>query len=121
MSSKHRRNDRQFALLFVVTSVAISYLAKPAQTQVLVLTDLTLYLGESERIDLSTASNQTFLQNSKDNSDFMREQLNSNSSNISTPLQNANGGWSQPLGWLFGVMFVILGSLVAWSKYVRKR
>ncbi|PSB57348.1 hypothetical protein [Chamaesiphon polymorphus] len=120
MSIKQRHNDRQFALLFIVTSVAICYLAKPAQTQVLVLAESNTYLGESERIDLSAEPLETLLQYSKDNSDFMREQLNSNNSNSSTPLQNPSSGWSQPLGWLFGVMFVILGSLVAWSKYAKK-
>jgi hypothetical protein len=30
-------------------------------------------------------------------------------------------GWSQPIGWSFGVVFIILGALVAWSKYIQKR
>jgi hypothetical protein len=114
VSIKQRHNDRQFALLFIVTSVTISCLAKPAQTQILALADHSIDLGESERIDLSGKPNDNSYR-------FMREQLNSNSTNIPIPLQNANSGWSQPLGWLFGVMFVILGSLVAWSKYFGKR
>jgi hypothetical protein len=92
-----QRNDRlQLTLLFTVTNVAIYCLAKPAQAQILVSAD----------------------PNPQDN--FMREQLNSSGSNTSAPLQNINSDWSQPIGWLFGVMFVILGSIVAWSKYVKK-
>jgi hypothetical protein len=60
-----QRNDRlQPTVLFIVTNVAISCLAKPAQTQILVLV------------------------NPNPNDNFMREQLNSSGSNTPAPLQN---------------------------------
>jgi hypothetical protein len=118
-----QRNDSlQFALLFIVTSVVVSCLSKPAQTQILVLAEPHLSLDRVKQINFSTDLNATLVQNPNDNSDrFMREQLNSSGSNTPAPLQNLNSDWSQPIGWLFGVMFVILGSIVAWSKYVKKR
>jgi hypothetical protein len=119
---KQRNKVLQPALLFIVTNVAICCLAKPATTQALVDASPKLPIGKVKSINFSNALSETLLQNPNDNSDrFMREQLNSGGSNLPTSLQNDNSGWSQPIGWLFGIMFVMLGSIVAWSKYARKR
>ncbi|WP_309738237.1 hypothetical protein [Chamaesiphon sp. OTE_20_metabat_361] len=118
MNIKYRNNVRAFTLLFIVTSVAIFYSAQPAQTQVLVLADSILTMGKNEQINLSSA----LIQTNNDSSDrFLREQLTNSSSTTPTALQSSNSGWTQPIGWLFGLVFVIMGTLVAWSKYIRKR
>jgi hypothetical protein len=73
----------------------------------------------SKQVSFSEAMAQ-FSNNSTDEK-FKQEQLNDRSS--STTISNVKNvdGWSQPIGWLFGVIFVILAVLSAWAKYARKR
>jgi hypothetical protein len=119
---KYRNNVRSFTLLFLVTSVAIFFAARPAQTQILVLADPILTTGKIQQINFSPNLGRALVETNNDSADrFLREQLTNSGSSTSTTLPQTDSGWSQPIGWLFGLVFVILGVLVAWSKYLRKR
>jgi hypothetical protein len=119
---KYRNNVRSFTLLFLVTSVAIFFTARPAQTQILVLADPILTTGKIQQINFSPNLGRALVETNNDSADrFLREQLTNSGSSTSTTLPQTDSGWSQPIGWLFGLVFVILGVLVAWSKYLRKR
>jgi hypothetical protein len=119
---KYRNNVRLFTLLFLVTSVAIFFTARPAQTQILVLADPILTTGKIQQINFSPNLGRALVETNNDSADrFLREQLTNSGSSTSTTLPQTDSGWSQPIGWLFGLVFVILGVLVAWSKYLRKR
>jgi hypothetical protein len=119
---KYRNNVRSFTLLFIVASGTIFCSAQSAQTQILVLADPILPMRKIEQINFGSNLSRAFVQTTNDSSDrFLREQLTNSGSSTPTALPQTNSGWSQPIGWLFGLVFVILGTLVAWSKYLRKR
>jgi hypothetical protein len=119
---KYRNNVRLFTLLFLVTSVAIFFTVRPAQTQILVLADPILTTGKIQQINFSPNLGRALVETNNDSADrFLREQLTNSGSSTSTTIPQTDSGWSQPIGWLFGLVFVILGVLVAWSKYLRKQ
>jgi hypothetical protein len=123
MTIKYRNNGRSLTLLFIFTSVAIfCSSAQPVQTQILDLTEPSLTIGKIEQINFSLNFSRALVEANNDSSDrFLREQLTNSGSSTPTALPQTNSGWSQPIGWLFGLVFVVLGILVAWSKYLRKR
>jgi hypothetical protein len=112
MKIQHRDNDRAATFLALIINISIPWIVMPASVKSTVET--------SPLIEIDTTSSETFVKVTNSNSEqFMQEQLHDSSSNIFSPLQQ--DVWSQPIGWLFSLTFVLLGSIVAWSKYTRNR
>jgi hypothetical protein len=116
-----QRNDLLFfVLLLTIAGMEIGCLAKPAYTQPINFT--SLYKSQISDIDrVSFRETMAQFSNNDANDKFKQEQLHDSSSNPNISTQKDVDGWSQPIGWIFGFVFVILGSIVGWSKYNRKR
>lgn len=120
MNLQLSKNTRSSALLFGISILASGCLTHLAPAQAAIVANQPQSPpGEIDRVSFR----QDIVQFSPNNADekFKREQLNDNSS--STTISNVKNvdGWSQPIGWLFGLAFVILALLVAWSKYNRNQ
>ncbi len=113
MKIKYIKTIRASTLLRVTTSIAIAWMPRSASAQ----SSMTL----TPRLEIFATFSQTLGSATNDNN-FMREQLHNSGSNLASPLlPNDNSGWTQPIVWAFGLIFVSLGAIVAWSKYARKR
>jgi hypothetical protein len=118
LDRKQNENSRAGVLLFAMTGLQIVCLDNVARCQTLVQLLPKPPAVEIDRVSFSAP----LAQFSNFESDrFKQEQLhNSGSSKDITAQPNING-WSQPIIYVFGIVFVLLGALTAWSKYNQKR
>jgi nucleoside recognition membrane protein YjiH len=113
-------NDRFSPFLVTIVCVVIACSIQPASSQINITKNQPLkQFREIDRVSFSEAMAQ-FSNNNADEK-FKQEQLKD--SNSSTTVSNVKDvdGWTQPIGWLFGLVFVMLAVLAAWSKYNQKR
>jgi hypothetical protein len=113
---KQSDNTRAVALLLKSGGVAIVCLAQPARSTI-VTSIPTSKLKEIDRVSFSEAMAQ--FSNNNGDEKFKRGQLKDRS--LSTTVSNVKDvdGWSQQIGWLYGVLFVVLATLAVLSRYNR--
>jgi hypothetical protein len=113
-------NDRFSPFLVTIVCVVIACSIQPASAQMNIVANQTkTQFGEIDLVSFSEAIAQ-FSNNNADEK-FKQEQLNDRSSSTTVSNVKDVDGWTQPIGWLFGLVFVMLAVLAAWSKYNQKR
>jgi hypothetical protein len=118
LNDKQQENGRGGVLLFAMTGLQIACLDDTARCQTLVQ-----LLPKPRAIEIDRVSFRAPLaQFSNFETDrFKQEQLQNSGSSTSITAQTNIDGWSQPIIYVFSIVFVLLGLLTAWSKYNRKR
>ena len=118
MDNKQRENGRAGVWLFTMTGLQIVCLDNVARCQTLVQ-----LLPKPRAVEIDRVSFRAPLaQFSNFETDrFKQEQLHNSDSSTSITAQTNIDGWSQPIIYVFSVVFVLLGFLAAWSNYNRKR
>jgi hypothetical protein len=110
LDNKQQENGRAGVLLFTMTGLHIACLDNAARCQNLVQLLPKLRAVEIDRVSVRAPLAQF--------SNFETDRSNSSTGITS---QTNIDGWSQPILYIFGVVFVLLSLLAAWSKYNRKR
>ncbi len=118
MNNKQWENGRVGSLLFAMTGLQITCLGKSARCQTLVP-----LFSKPDVVEIDRASfSKPLAQFSNFESDrFKQEQLHNSGSTNTVTAQKDIDGWTQPIGYVFGIVFVLLGCLAAWSKHNQKR
>jgi hypothetical protein len=118
LDNKQQENGRAGVLLFAMTGLQIACLDNAARCQTFIQ-----LLPKPHDVEIDRVSFRAPLaQFSNFETDRVKqEQLHNGGSSTSITPQSNIDGWSQPILYIFSVVFVLLGLLAAWSKYNRKR